>query len=226
MRQFRCLHFLLLSGLLVFYLCRAGKLVNYISAPVMGGFISGICTTIILMQVPKLFGGKAGVGELPELVHHIWESRTIFHLSSLLLGVGTPGDSSGVKKADSQISDGSVSDGSGCDRYSVFSSGRSWYSDACSSETGASHMDGSGVWSNPVKRGGDYQSFRGSCHHGRDTYLRRTVLHRKIVTGSMTIRKFLHLPWEIWLLPLPVVVRSMDPYRERLWESSTRRKLS
>ena len=46
------------------------------------------------------------------------------------------------------------------------------------------------------------------------------------VTGSMTIRKFLHLPWEIWLLPLSVAVRSMDPYRERLWESSTRRKLS
>ena len=83
------LAFFVAVWLLVFYLCRAGKLVNYISAPVMGGFISGICTTIILMQVPKLFGGKAGVGELPELVHHIWESRTIFHLPSLLLGVGT-----------------------------------------------------------------------------------------------------------------------------------------
>ena len=83
------LTFFVAVWLLVFYLCRAGKLVNYISAPVMGGFISGICTTIILMQVPKLFGGKAGVGELPELVHHIWESRTIFHLPSLLLGVGT-----------------------------------------------------------------------------------------------------------------------------------------
>ena len=44
--------------LLAFYLMKAGKLVNYISAPVMGGFITGICTTIILMQVPKLFGGR------------------------------------------------------------------------------------------------------------------------------------------------------------------------
>lgn len=50
--------------LLAFYLMKAGKLVNYISAPVMGGFITGICTTIILMQVPKLFGGTAGTGEL------------------------------------------------------------------------------------------------------------------------------------------------------------------
>ena len=82
------LTFFVAVWLLVFYLCRAGKLVNYISAPVMGGFISGICTTIILMQVPKLFGGKAGVGELSELLEHIWESRTVFHLPSLLLGVG------------------------------------------------------------------------------------------------------------------------------------------
>lgn len=42
---------------------KAGKLVNYISAPVMGGFITGICTTIILMQLPKLLGGSAGTGE-------------------------------------------------------------------------------------------------------------------------------------------------------------------
>ena len=50
--------------LLAFYFMKAGKLVNFISAPVMGGFITGICTTIILMQVPKLMGGTAGVGEL------------------------------------------------------------------------------------------------------------------------------------------------------------------
>lgn len=76
------LAFFVAVWLLVFYLCRAGKLVNYISAPVMGGFISGICTTIILMQVPKLFGGKAGVGELPELVHHIWRFRLVRHTLS------------------------------------------------------------------------------------------------------------------------------------------------
>ena len=45
--------------LFAFYVMRAGKLVNYISAPVMGGFITGICTTIILMQVPKLLGVAA-----------------------------------------------------------------------------------------------------------------------------------------------------------------------
>ncbi len=62
--------------LLAFYFMNAGKLVNYISAPVMGGFITGICTTIILMQAPKLMGSAAGTGELFELSEHIWEAFT------------------------------------------------------------------------------------------------------------------------------------------------------
>lgn len=73
--------------LLAFSYMKAGKLVNYISAPVMGGFITGICTTIILMQIPKLFGGSAGVGEFFELAVHIGESLEKLNLPSLLLGL-------------------------------------------------------------------------------------------------------------------------------------------
>ncbi len=73
--------------LLVFSLLGAGKLVNYISAPVMGGFITGICTTIILMQAPKLLGGTAGTGELPELLLHLWEALPDLNVPSLLLGL-------------------------------------------------------------------------------------------------------------------------------------------
>ena len=73
--------------LFTFYVMRAGKLVNYISAPVMGGFITGICTTIILMQVPKLLGGTAGTGEFFELVEHIAETVGEINLPSLALGV-------------------------------------------------------------------------------------------------------------------------------------------
>ena len=72
--------------LFAFYVMRAGKLVNYISAPVMGGFITGICTTIILMQVPKLLGGTAGTGEFFELVEHIAETAGEINLPSLALG--------------------------------------------------------------------------------------------------------------------------------------------
>ena len=53
----------------------------------MGGFISGICTTIILMQIPKLLGGSSGTGELPELIAHIVKTcEKSFHPMSLAVG--------------------------------------------------------------------------------------------------------------------------------------------
>lgn len=75
--------------LLLFFVLGAGKLVNFISKPVMGGFISGVCCTVILMQIPKLFGGTAGTGELFELLEHIYVSLAVFNPASFLLGTGT-----------------------------------------------------------------------------------------------------------------------------------------
>lgn len=81
------LTFFVAVWLLAFYIMKAGKLVNYISAPVMGGFITGICTTIILMQLPKLMGGTAGTGELPELAVHIARTAKQINVPSLLMGI-------------------------------------------------------------------------------------------------------------------------------------------
>lgn len=75
--------------LLVFCFVKAGRLVNYISKPVMGGFISGIGCTIILMQLPKLFGGNAGTGELVVLIINICEQAKNFNGTSAVLGLGT-----------------------------------------------------------------------------------------------------------------------------------------
>ena len=72
--------------LLAFYFMKAGKLVNYISAPVMGGFITGICTTIILMQIPKI-GGTSGTGEFFELAEHIFETGKHINIPSVIMGV-------------------------------------------------------------------------------------------------------------------------------------------
>ena len=80
------LTFFVALWLLAFYFMKAGKLVNFISAPVMGGFITGICT-IILMQVPKLMGGTAGVGELFELAEHIAGTAGQINLPSLVIGL-------------------------------------------------------------------------------------------------------------------------------------------
>lgn len=81
------LTFFVAVWLLAFSFMKAGKLVNYISAPVMGGFITGICSTIILMQVPKLLGGTAGTGEFFELAKHIGQTAKHVNVSSILLGV-------------------------------------------------------------------------------------------------------------------------------------------
>lgn len=92
------LTFLVAVWLFAFYLMKAGKLVNYISAPVMGGFITGICTTIILMQLPKLMGGTAGTGELPELVKHIAKTLSEIKVPSLILGLVSLGILLATKK--------------------------------------------------------------------------------------------------------------------------------
>lgn len=75
--------------LLVFSVLRFGHFVRYISEAVMGGFITGIGVEIITMQVPKLFGGPVGHGELPELIVHIVHSAAAFNGVSFALGAGT-----------------------------------------------------------------------------------------------------------------------------------------
>lgn len=80
------LTFFVAVWLLAFSFMKAGKLVNYISAPVMGGFITGICSTIILMQVPKILGGTAGIGEFFELAKHIGQTAKHVNVPSILLG--------------------------------------------------------------------------------------------------------------------------------------------
>ncbi len=73
--------------LLIFYIFKADRLIYYVSTPVMGGFISGISSTIILMQIPKLYGADAGTGELVQLVSHIAGTVTESSATAVLLGV-------------------------------------------------------------------------------------------------------------------------------------------
>ncbi len=75
--------------LLFFALLQAGKLVGYILKPVLGGFISGIASTIILMQTAKLFGGASGTGEVVELIIHIVGELKYFNGLSFIMGIGT-----------------------------------------------------------------------------------------------------------------------------------------
>ena len=47
---------------IIFYIIRAGRVVKYISTPVMGGFISGVGATIILYAIPAVKGVEFGNG--------------------------------------------------------------------------------------------------------------------------------------------------------------------
>lgn len=75
--------------LLIFRLARAGRAVKYIATPVMGGFITGICLEIILIQIPKLFGGDPGTGEMPELLINIYKQSPSFNTLSFVIGILT-----------------------------------------------------------------------------------------------------------------------------------------
>lgn len=75
--------------LFLFSFLQFGKLVKYISKPVMGGFISGISCTIILMQIPKLMGHGTVTGELFSLALGIYRVLDKIHFVSLGLGIGT-----------------------------------------------------------------------------------------------------------------------------------------
>lgn len=73
----------------IFYFTKAGRIIKFVSTPVMGGFISGVGLTIIFMQIPKLFGAAAGTGEIIELIGNIISQLDSFNLLSLVLGLVT-----------------------------------------------------------------------------------------------------------------------------------------
>ena len=73
----------------VFRICKAGRIIRFISNPVMGGFISGVGVTIILMQIPKLFGGNPGTGEVVSLLINLVHEIKSFNPVSFGLGLFT-----------------------------------------------------------------------------------------------------------------------------------------
>ena len=72
--------------LFIFFIIKADRILKYISDSVMGGFITGIGIEIILMQLPKTFGGNGASGEIAELIVNIIEqAQKNFNFPSLIL---------------------------------------------------------------------------------------------------------------------------------------------
>lgn len=81
--------FLVAVWFVIFYFIKAGRIIKYISKPVLSGFISGVGITIIMMQIPKLFGGAPGTGEVIGLTANIINQLEAVNPVSLLLAMGT-----------------------------------------------------------------------------------------------------------------------------------------
>src|SRR4029077_13477866 len=74
----------LLAGLL-----RLGFLANFISEPVLKGFIIGLALTIVIGQVPKLFGIGKGAGDFFEQLWDIVSNLDETDWRTLVVGVAS-----------------------------------------------------------------------------------------------------------------------------------------
>ena len=68
-------------------LLRLGFLANFISEPVLKGFIVGLALTIIAGQLPKLFGVEKGEGDFFEQLWHLLGELGGTHGATLAIGV-------------------------------------------------------------------------------------------------------------------------------------------
>jgi SulP family sulfate permease len=83
---------------LAFGLARLGFIANFISEPVLKGFIIGLALTIMIGQIPKLFGVEKGSGDFFEQLGHL-----IGHLGetsgwTLVVGAGSLAAVLGLRK--------------------------------------------------------------------------------------------------------------------------------
>lgn len=76
---------LIFGGLSLF---RLGSLSGFISRPVLRGFAFGLAITIILKQLPKLFGVSVAGGPVWRILRDLALARADWNLPSLLLGAG------------------------------------------------------------------------------------------------------------------------------------------
>lgn len=82
-----------LSGLMLVAmgLLRMGFIANFLSHPVISGFITASGLLIAVGQVQHLFGVKAGGHSLPEMFARLWEARGDINLPTLVVGLAALG---------------------------------------------------------------------------------------------------------------------------------------
>ena len=155
----------------------------------MGGFISGICMTIILMQVIEVLGGTAGTGELPELLGHIQEeSCRTDQFSFTNAWTHFAGYFTDSKRL-LEISDGGVVLMAAGAVLTVVLPMEEWGNqDIGGSETRSAAVEDSGSGTASVEPGHHSEPFCGGRDHGKHCSL-KIILLRRMDTVSMTIQE-------------------------------------
>jgi len=69
-------------------IARLGFIANFLSQPVLVGFLNGIALLIIAGQLPKLFGYSSGGGDFLAKLLEFASSMAQFHLPTVMLGLG------------------------------------------------------------------------------------------------------------------------------------------
>ncbi|MDD2846097.1 MAG: SulP family inorganic anion transporter [Rhodoferax sp.] len=66
----------MLSGLcsMLIGLARLGLLADLLSKPIRIGFLNAIALTVLVGQLPKIMGIPSQAGDLPDQLHHVWQS--------------------------------------------------------------------------------------------------------------------------------------------------------
>lgn len=81
----------MLSGLcsMLIGLARLGLLADLLSKPIRIGFLNAIALTVLVGQLPKIMGIPSQAGDLPDQLHHLWQSVANGQGNGVAVGVGS-----------------------------------------------------------------------------------------------------------------------------------------
>jgi len=88
---------------IIFGLCRFGFIANFLSHPILVGYLNGVALIILAGQLPKLFGYKVEAGDFAGKLMEFSQKIDATHIPTLILGVAALGILFAMKRWASQL---------------------------------------------------------------------------------------------------------------------------
>jgi len=88
---------------IIFGLCRFGFIANFLSYPILVGYLNGVALIILAGQLPKLFGYKAEAGDFTGKLIEFTQKIDGSHIPTLITGVAALGILFAMKRWASQL---------------------------------------------------------------------------------------------------------------------------